>query len=232
MTPARRLLLAGLACWAVALPLGVASWVAQGPLPGDVGVTKALQSAFGAEPEWAEFLTGTAKPPLVWFTLIVGAALAWAKAGWRGAIAVPIAFLIVYLTDKGLRASIYVPKPIAEYVPIAKFSESSGLPSTFGLVFGAAFGAAALLPRVVRSRWGVPPRGLSLAATVIAGALLVAGACCRTVLGGHWFSQMAASLTFAFGVTLLIGWVVWAWRPPVPVPATPATPEAEQPAAS
>ena len=87
-------------------------------------------------------------------------------------------------------------------------------------MFGAAFGAAALLPRVIASRWPVAPRGASLAAAAVAAALLIAGALCRVVLGGHWFSQMAASLATAFGVTLLVGWVIWAWRPPVP--AAPA----------
>ncbi len=219
MTIARRLLLAGLICLAVGVPLGAASWNAQGPLPGDVAATRGLQASFGPDAAWAVGLTAAAKPPWVWLTVLCGAGLAWAKAGWRGAVAVPTAFLLVRLMDLGLREGIHVPKPTAEFVPIASPSDASGLPSTFGLVFGAAFGAAALLPRVVSSRWGAAPRGLSIAAALIAVALLIAGVCCRVVLGGHWLSQMAASLATAGGVTLLIGWVIWAWRPPAPVPA-------------
>ncbi|MFH5804840.1 hypothetical protein [Alienimonas sp. DA493] len=221
MLLAHRLFLAAVACLVAAAVVGVTSWSAQGPLPGDVAVTKALQSLFGAEPGWAEWLTSTAKPPLVWLTLLCGAGLGWVKAGWRGAAAVPAVFLLVRLMDLGLRAGIYVPKPTPEFVPIASASDSSGLPSTFGLVFGAAFGAALLFPRTVSK-----PQAVT--ATVVAALLLIAGACCRIVLGGHWLSQMVASLAAAGGVTLAVGWVIWAWRPPTEtVLATEPTPSDE-----
>ncbi|QDT15364.1 hypothetical protein [Alienimonas californiensis] len=226
MLLAHRLFLAAVACLVAAAVVGATSWNAQGPLPGDVALTKGLQSLFGADPGWAAWLTSTAKPPLVWLTVLVGAALAWAKAGWRGAVAVPAVFLMTLLIDMGLRAAIYVPKPIVEFVPIASPSDSSGLPSTFGLVFGAAFGAALLFPRTM-------PKPQAVTAVVVAALLLIAGACCRIVLGGHWFSQMAASLLAAFGVTLLAGWVIWAWRPPVetllaPGSAATGTPSSDE----
>jgi hypothetical protein len=53
---------------------GVASLVAGGPVPGDVGITRALQSLLGAEPVWAELMTQAAKAPRLWGTLGVGAA--------------------------------------------------------------------------------------------------------------------------------------------------------------
>jgi len=229
MQLAHRLFLMAVVCAAIGVPLGIASWVAQGPLPGDAAVTRGLQTLFGADPGWASALTATAKPPWVWATVTVGMALAYLKSGWRGAFAVPAVFLLARLMDLGLREAIYVPKPDADLVPIASPSDSSGLPSTFGLVFGTVFGAAAWFPRVSISRWPTAPRGLSAAATVAAIVLLVAGLCCRVVLGGHWFSQMTASLLTAFALTLLAGWVIWAWRQPAEtlmndVAATPAEP--------
>ena len=216
MPTARRLLLAAVALLlAVGLPLGAASWVAQAPLPGDVAATCGLQSLFGSDASWAAWLTDTAKPPLVLLTVLLGAGLAWAKTGWRGAITVPAAFLLVWMMGLGLRAGIFVPKPTGEFVEVFSESDKSGLPSTFALLYGAAFGATVCLPRVTRCRWAEAPRGVAVAAVVVAVALLTAGMFCRVILGGHWLSQMLASLATAFGVTLLIGWVIWAWRPPV-----------------
>ena len=218
MTTARRVPLAAVVGLAAGVLLGVASWSAQGPLPGDVAVTRGLQGLFGAEPGWAESLTRTAKAPWVWPTLLVGAALAVLKSGWRGAATVAVAFLLAKGLDFALRATIHVPKPTADLVPVASPSDASGLPSTFGLAYGAAFGAALLLPRAVGGAGAVG----GIVAAVVAAGLLVAGACCRVVLGGHWFSQMAASLLVAFGLTLLIGFALRAWRPPADGAAAPA----------
>ncbi|ESZ86443.1 MAG: hypothetical protein Q27BB25_14245 [Blastomonas sp. CACIA14H2] len=169
----------------LALALGVACFSAQGPLPGDVDVTVALQSAFGPAPAWAEWLTETAKPPLVVVTLIAGAGLAWVGAGWRSALAVAVAFGLSWLIDKALRALIFVPRPSADVVEVASTSASSGLPSTSGLVFGSIFGVV-LMARP-KSRNPAPLQ-------IIAVVLITLGAAARVVLGGHWPSQMLASI--------------------------------------
>jgi membrane-associated phospholipid phosphatase len=169
----------------LALAVGVASFAAQGPLPGDVDVTLALQSAFGPSPAWAEWLTETAKPPLLVLTLTVGAGLAWLAAGWRGGLALPLAFGLSWLIDKALRALIFAPRPAADVVEVASASGSSGLPSTFGLVFGSIFGIV-LIAR---------PKSRNIAPLqIIAVILITLGAAARVVLGGHWPSQMLVSI--------------------------------------
>lgn len=168
-----------------ALVLGAACLAVLGPLPGDVAVTLALQSAFGASPQWAEWLTDTAKPPLVIATMIFGAWLAWLAVGLRGALAVPLGFGFGWLIDKALRALIFAPRPMADGVEVASARSSSGLPSTFGLVFGAVFGVV-LMDRA--KRWD------TALLKGVAAFLIILGAAARVVLGGHWPSQMIASI--------------------------------------
>jgi membrane-associated phospholipid phosphatase len=176
-----------------AAAIGAANLALQGPLPGDVGVTRALQGLLGAEPAWATWLTGTAKAPLLWVTLLIAAVLAgWGASRsnrWERMAAVPLAYGLAFVADKGLRAILFAPRPDAALVAVADPAASSGLPSTFGLVYGAMFGVALLARGDRRGR-------------VIAGALLAAGLCARIVLGGHWPSQMLASA--ALGLLLAL----------------------------
>lgn len=168
----------------IALVIGCASAVMQGPLPGDVAVTRGLQAVMGGEPAWAEWLTETAKAPFLWGTLALAGLLAWRAAGWRATLAVPLAYVFAFAADKALRAVLFVPRPDPDWVMVAAPSVSSGLPSTFGLVYGAMFGAALLAS-------GSSRRARS--AQIVAAMLLIAGMAARIVLGGHWPSQMLAS---------------------------------------
>jgi membrane-associated phospholipid phosphatase len=168
----------------IALLIGWASAVMQGPLPGDVAVTRGLQAALGGGPVWAEWLTETAKGPLLWGTLALAGVLAGRVAGWRSALAVPLAYAFAFAADKALRAVLFVPRPDPDWVMVSAPSSSSGLPSTFGLVYGGLFGVALLASG--RARRARPVQ-------IIAAALLVAGMAARIVLGGHWGSQMLAS---------------------------------------
>lgn len=169
---------------AVTVLIGGAGLLLQGPLPGDVALTRGLQSVFGAAPVWADWLTATAKPLLLPVTVVVAAGLAWVVGGWRGAVSAPIAYGLAFAFDKLLRAAVFMPRPDPQLVAVADPSASSGLPSTFGLTYGALFGLA-LLARGGRTRGG-PAR-------LIAGVLLMAGLAARIALGGHWPSQMLAS---------------------------------------
>jgi hypothetical protein len=168
----------------IAAGAGVATMLVQGPLPGDVALTSALQAAAGSGGCWAGYLTATAKAPLLWAALTLAAALAWRASGWRGAVAVPLAYALAFVADKSLRAILFVPRPDPDVVTVAEPAASSGLPSTFGLVYGALFGVALLAHGHGR------PAGV---ARVVAAVLLVAGISARIVMGGHWGSQMLAS---------------------------------------
>lgn len=170
----------------IALLVGAACWAMQGPLPGDVAIAQMLQSAFGPQPPWAFALTTSAVLPAALLTVAAGALLAWWLRGWGGAAAAMIAYGLALAADKALRAGIFVERPAEPLVAVVAPSASSGLPSTFGLVYGAVFGIA-LLAKASQGRAALPPRLIALAAIVM-------GAGARVVLGGHWPSQMVASL--------------------------------------
>lgn len=173
--------------------VGGASLALQGPLPGDVAVTLAVQDALGTRSAWAGWLTDTARAPMLWGTIMIAALLAYRVSGWRGAVAAPLAYGLAFVADKAFRAVIFAPRPDPALIAVADPSASSGLPSTFGLVYAAMFGAA-LLAKGHRRTW--PAR-------TIAAALIVAGCTARVALGGHWPSQIAASATF--GLMLALG---------------------------
>jgi hypothetical protein len=171
---------------------GAATLWFQGPVGPDVALTQALQAAFGADTGWAQFLTSLAKAPLLGVSLTLGAALAVLfGGGWRGAGAVPAAWGLAWLADKGLRAVMFAPKPDPELVTVVSQSAASGLPSTFGLVWGAIFGV---------SLWVRATGAMGLARAGLIAAILLIGMAARIVPGGHWPSQMAASTLVGIGL--------------------------------
>lgn len=174
---------------AAALVITGFAWSALDPgaLPGDLAVARAVQNIFGTEPVWARWLTDTAKFPTAWVTLALAATLAILMRGWRGALSAGAAFAVAHGLDKLLRLVVFAPRPTADVVAVASPASSSGLPSTFGLVFGALFGLTLVAALGRRST----------AATAIAlfsALLLLAGFAARVALGGHWPSQMLLSL--------------------------------------
>lgn len=185
-----------LALAAIGVVVGTLQAIVAVPLPGDVALTRALQGAFGAEAGWAAWLTDTAKAPLLWATLAVAMGLAWIGAGWRAVPVPPMALLLAHALDRGLRALVFVPRPSADVVAVVSASASSGLPSTFGLVYGALFGGllAGFAARTATPR--------VLAAFVV--ALLLAGMAARVVPGGHWPSQVLASLGVSAAIALAV----------------------------
>ncbi|CAG0997721.1 hypothetical protein BURK2_02786 [Burkholderiales bacterium] len=178
--------------FAFAFAVGAACLAAAGPVPGDVALVRALQGILGPAPGFAEAVTATAKPPWLFATLALAMVLAGRGGGWRRAIATLVALAAAHGADSALRALIHAPRPMPDLVAVAAPSASSGLPSTFGLVYGALFGS------VVLASIGRPPGSMPLAAVSI--VLLAIGAVSRTVLGGHWPSQMLASLLLGFAI--------------------------------
>jgi membrane-associated phospholipid phosphatase len=168
------------------LLLGSACLWAQGPLPGDVVVTRTLQSLLGNAPTWAKFITDSAKWPALWATLGVALLVASLHRDWRITSTPAVALPLAYLLDIVLRAFLFAPRPLPDLIAVAAQSSSSGLPSTLGLVYGALFGVGL----VDVSKLNM----LGRAAFILSILLILAGASARIVLGGHWPSQMMASM--------------------------------------
>lgn len=176
----------------LALGLGLASLLRQGPLPGDVELMRALQRASGADTDWAQRLTGFAKLPGVLVSLLAATVLAGLRGGARALRLPLLGYLLALVLDRGLRVWVHVPRPFDDGALL-----SSSLPSTFGLVFGALFGAVLVTPAKSGPVLAGPAAALAL-------ALLVAGFAARITLAGHWPSQMLASYALAFAAVLAV----------------------------
>gem|GEM_PF-847640 len=197
---------------AVAVVVGAAVLAADGPLPGDASLTRAVQDGLGASPAWARALTDTAKPPAAFALTAAVAAAGWAVGGVRNAAAAGLSFALAFAADKLLRLVMHVPKPDAALVAVDAPSASSGLPSTFALTYGALLGVLLLAPRTAR-------RPAVDAVRLVAAALLAAGLLARVVLGGHWTSQMIASTAAGLalgGLALSLSDRLFATRRPRP----------------
>lgn len=191
------------ACLVAGVMLGCMSLLAQGPLFGDVALTRALQSVLGSAPYWAIFLTDSAKLPGLWVTLGAAMLLALAHGGWRTAVVPMLALPLVQLLDTLLRLLLFVPRPTTELVMVMTAHTSSGLPSTFGLIYGALFGVTIC---------AVPKRNrVAVVASVLALLIVASGAVARIVLGGHWASQTIASVLIGFAVAMVIRMIIDRW---------------------
>jgi len=171
---------------ASALIIGATNAALDGPLPGEIALTRALQTAFDGAPPWTGAVTRTAKMPLLPATVLAASILCAGVAPKRFAVAPVLAVLAALALDKALRIWLYVPRPDPDLVQVLSASASSGLPSTFGLTYASAFSAVFWLP--VSGRRASVAR--IIAATVVAVGFLV-----RVLPGGHWPSQMIASMS-------------------------------------
>ncbi len=196
--------------WTLAYLLGAfivggASIAVQGPLPGDVVATTTLQAIFGPRPAWADALSNTAKLPLAALTLLLACGMAAFKGGLRTAASPMLAYVLAHLLNAGLRAIVHVPRPDVSLVAVAKAASDSGLPSTFALVYACVFGAVIVTPGRART--------LAKAVTGVAAGLIVVGCAARIVLGGHWTSQVVASLLLSFAAVFGLRALISTWVP-------------------
>lgn len=183
--------------FAVGVAIGLTSWSVQGPLPGDLAATRAVQGLFGNRPPWAEQLTTSATDPWMWGVGIICALVAGFVRNGRAGVGIAIGFAVALAMDRLLRLFLYVPRPTAELVAVAKPSDTSGLPSTFGLVYGATVGVLMLIALGRKDSAG---RIL----VVLLGVLLIAGALARVTMGGHWPSQLIASYALSMGMGVAV----------------------------
>lgn len=169
----------------------------QGPVPGDVEFTIAVQILFNGQMSWAQLITTLAKLPDVILPLVFMGLYMWKMEQKKGVMTLGLSFLTIKGVDFLLRAVINVPRPDNQLVYVATESSSSGLPSSFALVWGVLM-ACLFLP--VYRQNGIA-RVISLSGVVV---FLIVGLISRVAPGAHWPSQMIASFCLAFLVTAVI----------------------------
>src|SRR5882672_7902827 len=80
-------------------------------LPGDVSITRFLQSVAPADNSWAEAFTTSAKIPWNFLLLAITVLLSWLIAGWRAAVFAAVCFAGLLLIGPWLQGVIARPRP-------------------------------------------------------------------------------------------------------------------------
>ncbi|HZS09323.1 MAG TPA: phosphatase PAP2 family protein [Blastocatellia bacterium] len=166
---------------AVALTLAAARFAY---LPGDVSVTRFVQSLAGKHVGWAQAATTSARSPWNFLVLAVSVVVSWWLAGWRGVLAAAISFGGMWLLGDWLKEVVRRPRPAASLVRVVGASSGYSYPSTFALTYGSTVGYLAVLAFYRRA--GKLRSGLLL----VCGLILLIGGAARVVLGAHWPSDV------------------------------------------
>ncbi len=155
--------------------------------PGDVAVTRWVQSLVSPNLNWAEGFSRTAEFPGILLILALIVALSWALAGWRAALISILSLVGMWALGNWLSPVIARPRPSPELVHVLRPLSGYSFPSKFALRYAATFGFLAVLAAVKSS--GV----LRSALLIGCGALLILGWVARVALGAHWPSDVIVS---------------------------------------
>ena len=170
--------------------------------PGDVQVTKVIQSFAPKGEAWAKWVTATAKAPLRYILFGITFALAWVLGGWRAALLSMVSFVGVLLVGPMMKSWIARPRPSPELIHVVGSPSGFSMPSTFAMVYGSTVGFIALL-----GFWKSKASTLTRLPIAMACCIfLFIGAVARIVLGAHWPSDMVLSYLICF---LWISFLMW-----------------------
>ena len=100
-------------------------------LPGDVSITRLIQSVLPESKHWAQVLSSTAKTPWVLVLVAFTFVLSWVIAGWRAGLLAIASFVGLWLLGGWLGPVIAQPRPSPELVQVAEATPGSAFPSIF-----------------------------------------------------------------------------------------------------
>jgi membrane-associated phospholipid phosphatase len=156
-------------------------------LPGDVSVTRLVQSLLPESKRWAQVMSSTAEMPWVLGLIAITFILSCAIAGWRAGLLSIASFVGLWLLGKWLGPAIAQPRPSPELVHVAKELSGSAFPSIFAFNYISTVGFLAVLA-------AIKGRGkLRAVLLVICVSLLVVGWIARIELAAHWPSDVTVS---------------------------------------
>jgi membrane-associated phospholipid phosphatase len=156
-------------------------------LPGDVSITRVIQSVLPESKYWAQLLSSTAKTPWIFVLVAFTLVLSWVIAGWRAGLLAIASFVGLWLLGGWLGPVIAQPRPSPELVQVVEATPGSAFPSIFAFNYAATIGFLAVLAMVRASgsfRWAL---------LIICTSLLVIGGIARVDLAAHWPSDVAVS---------------------------------------
>jgi undecaprenyl-diphosphatase len=161
-------------------------------LPGDVGITRLLQSLLPESKRWAQLVSATAEMP--WMAVLIAACFlfSWLIAGWRAALMSFASFGGLYLLGMCLGPLIAQPRPSAELVQVTRSLSGFSFPSIFAFNYASTFGFLAVLSAVKTSGKA------RLAILLVCCLFLFTGWVARVALAAHWPSDVAISYLIGF----------------------------------
>jgi membrane-associated phospholipid phosphatase len=170
--------------------------------PGDVTITRVVQSMLPDSKSWAQSISSTAKMPRVLVLIAITFLLSWLIAGWRAGLLSIASFAGLWLLGTWLGPAIAQPRPSPNLVQVAEAASGSAFPSIFAFNYVSTMGFLAVLAVVKgtgKLRWSL---------LLVCCALLVIGGIARIALAAHWPSDVAISYLIGFlWVTLLIRFI-------------------------
>ncbi len=171
-------------------------------LPGDVSVTRLIQSALPESKSWAQSISSTAAMPWVLGLISITFILSWAFAGWRASLLAIVSFMGLLLLGKWLGPVIAQPRPSPALVQVTGSLPGSAFPSIFAFNYVSTVGFLAVLAVIKASGQ------LRNVILFICCLLLVMGGIARIELAAHWPSDVAVSYLIGFlWVTLLMRFI-------------------------
>ena len=172
---------------AVTVLIGLGVWL-DPYFPGDVALTRALQSAFPDPDWWATPISRIASAPAKYFVMGLTLGISLGLGGWKGAAVGAGAMLLDQYGAEASKAVFARPRPSADLVAVAGSPSGFTFPSGTLTFFSVTFGW--MLIQAQRAK----PGSIRTALLAVMPLALLLGCLARVVLGAHWPSDVVLTV--------------------------------------